>query len=162
MVSFLHSTVLVLRNDFSKIRQSGSVGTPDIFLFFFTFFPFLKLQTNFVHIISLSSFTTAHMHCTIINSKYDLTLDHDVWDFMIFLSFEWMIEKKYWVLPLVGFTLIFFFNHPLVMKNIFGSYLKFMIVNHAWLSKSIEKYHLWLWYHSKILNLSLVAFGHSW
>ena len=30
---------------------------------------------------------------------------------------ECMIEKKYWILPLVVFTLIFFFNHPLLVKN---------------------------------------------
>ena len=30
---------------------------------------------------------------------------------------ECMIEKKYWILPLVVFTLIFFFYHPLLVKN---------------------------------------------
>ena len=34
-----------------------------------------------------------------------------------------MIEKKYWILPLVVFTLIFFFKHPLLVKN----YLKLQV-----------------------------------
>ena len=40
-------------------------------------------------------------YLTIQNSKYDLTLDHDVWDFTMFPGQECRIEKKYGVLPLV-------------------------------------------------------------
>ena len=75
--------------------------------------------------------------------------------------YDW---KKYWILPLVVFTLIFFFNHPLLVKNylklffqIVGSYLKSMNVNQAWLSKSIGKYYSWLWYHSK--NIEFITRG---
>ena len=47
-------------------------------------------------------------YSTIQNSKYDLTLDHDVWDFTIFPGQECRIEKKYGVLPLVVKPRIFF------------------------------------------------------
>ena len=73
---------------------------------------------------------------------------------------ECMIEKKYWILPLVVFTLIFFFNHILLIKTIFSIcwiIFKLMNVNHAWLWKSIEKYHSWLWYHSK--NIEFITRG---
>ena len=40
--------------------------------------------------------------------------------------------------------------------QIVGSYLELMNMNHAWLSKSVEKYHLWLWYHLKNIEC------HSW
>ena len=49
-----------------------------------------------------------HMYYSIQNSKYDLTLDHDVWDFTIFSGQECRIEKKYGVLPLVVKPRIFF------------------------------------------------------
>ena len=74
-----------------------------------------------------------------------------------------MIEKKYWILPLVVFTLIFFQSSTPGKKlfrtffQIVGSYLKSMNVNQAWLSKSIGKYYSRLWYHSK--NIEFITRG---
>ena len=82
---------------------------------------------------------------------------------MIIFSFESMIEKKNIEFYHLVLMLIFFFNHTLKKKllklffQIVGSYLELMNMNHAWLSKSVEKYHLWLWYHLK--NIEFVTRG---
>ena len=73
---------------------------------------------------------------------------------------ECMIEKKYWILPLVVFTLIFFFNHILLIKTIFSICWIIFKINECESGMAVKKY----WKILLVVMVSLEKYWiyHSW